>query len=130
METIQNYLYFTPFPLQAMLWRWCQRHFQLSLSYLRHKQHCLEGEGRKWGGRSSFKIFFIIALVFAIRWLPNSFGRFCWISLGTMHQTIYCHYVEVGENSSLTIFVNNWRELRIFQGAMDFNRIKIFFMTV
>ena len=26
-----------------------------------------------------------------------------------MHQTIYWHYVEVGENSSLTIFVNDFR---------------------
>ena len=29
-----------------------------------------EEMGRKWGGRSSFKIFFITALVFAMRWLP------------------------------------------------------------
>ena len=71
------------------------------------KTTLLGGGGEEMGGRSSFKIFFITALIFAMRWLPNSFGGFCWISLGSMHQTIYWHYVEVGENSSLTIFVND-----------------------
>ena len=56
------------------------------------------------GREGSFKVFFKNASIFIMQWLPNNFGIFFLVSLGTMHQTKYWYCVEVGE-SSLTQFL-------------------------